>query len=259
MHQINQRDLVFWSTRFSEHCLFLIKLMFRLHRNDPGLLKGIETLRADWDKVTQNPQLFSDKLIGDTRYIKQRARTLLDNNKCLPDLVQHMREELNYFTDSVVDQQYSLQDEVVYWASEHSESLGFVACQLPILVKDDNDHQVELSSQIQNLLKDSQKLKKEFEELSSRSRQGVFPQLTRLFSRQSHVLTMAVSILMRLKSQYIRSIDTLLDFIDQGELPLKPGTQAMLVDMVNHEKNEAKWSEQRIRYLYQQTQMKEIL
>lgn len=222
MNNFQANAISFWAHQFSEHFQFITVFTERYHiRSMESYAKDLQVFKQAWTTVEQDPERLTKMLVTNTRNFKILALKQLQNLgiPCLPDMLVHMLEELDYFTESILYQRYTLEDEIKYWATEHAENLEFVACQLPRLIKEDSGQNVPL--RVKKMLAQGGQLAKQF-----RSNKNNFKKF------------------MQLKMQHLDSVNELLDNVDQ--LPLNDTTKQDLIEMLHHEKNEAIFALDRI-------------
>ena len=132
-------EISFWAHQFVEHCKLMKTLMERNNVLDDED-QQLNNLEVKWQQIYDQPRVFNHTVIDDTRNIKEYVKNKFNKEKidCLPDLINHMIEELDYFENAIINEQYTPLEEMQWWAREHSENLDFANCELPILIQEDS-------------------------------------------------------------------------------------------------------------------------
>lgn len=170
----------FWANKFAEHffyiLIFVTQHIDKLEQDNKQevspvkqLVKQSEFLRARWlqlrDVAKQDHKGLSDvndgmgkaermimnnlQLIKDSWLTKEKAEKLFKASDipCAPSLFEHMQEELIYFDQAILHEEWSYAQELAWWCQEHSEGLDFVNCELPRLLElKGNDGKISMSS-----------------------------------------------------------------------------------------------------------------
>jgi len=137
-----ERGIRFWAKQFYEHFQFIRDLIERNELNQSlsdDQHQELREVQKAWKTVRKNPQIPRlGRLVDVTKEIKEEMRGVVSGLNCVPDLLNHMMEELEYFERSVLLDSFTQWDEVTWWAREHAENLEYVACQLPVLIQEDD-------------------------------------------------------------------------------------------------------------------------
>lgn len=238
----------FWAHQFSEHFKFILAIL-KAEKEEvsttPELRTKLRGMQARWALISEDPRLYEDEDSERTLELKEEVKELISSLDCIPDLLTHMIEEVDYFKNSVVAEEYTLKDEVAWWATEHAENLDFVNCQLPILIRNEGDDR--WPAFLHRALEANKELSQEFKEIAYNNRAGFLAGIGRAFglAGSSEIDPRDLDNFMRLKEEHIDGINELM--IRIPELPLSPCTQKDLFEMLDHERNEAVFAFDRIR------------
>ena len=202
----------FWAHQFAQHFTFIAAFLKRYDiekfEEYGEELKHFETA---WMQVQHNPNSLTDALMNDTLRIKKAIKKQVKHLPCIPALITHMLEELNYFDESILQHKYTLQDEIEYWSKEHAENLEFVGCELPRLIQEDGKGSIP--NFLKQMLEEGAQLANEFKQ------QNNFEEF------------------MLLKQKHLESINKLLHKLPH--IPLNKQTMQDVKEMLQHEKHEA--------------------
>lgn len=231
---VESYDVKFWAERFFEHFQMIKKTAKKNGIELPlEIAKQVNDLENQWRKIQQNPQSIKNnrQLLDLSVKMKAGVRQIFVNEEipCLPDLFHHMMEEVEYFRGAILDNKYSLMDELKWWAHEHAENLDFVNCQLHELIAEDSfvARIFGKPSHIEQMLAENAKLSEMFKELDSETSEK------KLFSRLSE-----------LKVKHLAGVSNLIQNVHQ--FPLAEDTKKMVYDMLTHESLEADYAFERI-------------
>lgn len=239
----------FWAHQFAQHFEF-IQGILNGNKNEvtgvtPELMVRLRGAQNRWNAISEDPHIYKESDYEKTLALKEEVKSIVSNLPCIPDLLVHMIEELNYFQNSVRKEEYNLQDEVSYWATEHAENLDFVNCELPELIKaEGNDRWPRF---LYKAFEDNKKLSEKFRKIAYNNQAGFLAGLGKVFGiglSADNVDSKELDYFMRLKEKHIAGIDNLIAHIP--ELPLTPKTMKNLFEMLNHERNEAIFAFERI-------------
>ena len=237
----------FWAHQFSEHFKFIISIL-KANKDKvevtPVFMAKLKAAEIRWANISDDPRLYKDNDYDKTLALKEEVKDLVSSLPCIPDLLTHMIEELNYFKNSVLSEEYNLQDEVSYWATEHAENLDFVNCELPQLIKEEGSY--TWPRFLYRVFEDNKKLSSKFKEVAYNNQAGFLAGLGKVFGlgKDANVDPKDLANFMRLKEKHINGIDNLISHIP--DLPLSPDTMKDLYEMLNHERNEAIFAFDRI-------------
>lgn len=227
MDDPRSQAIIFWETRFKEH--YEILEWFLLKNQDAIIDSGIMNVE-EFDEVLNN--MMDDEPLWkypDTYYdivLDIFTESNVPDAKCIVPLIHHMKEEVEYFEDAILDHKMSYDDQLRWWAREHAENLEFVKCQLPRLFKFD----IKMFAAIPLIFKvmfGTDGLIKQFKALSEATwSPGAIEEedLVRLKMRQA-------------KIQHIEAIDDLLQNLNK--LPITKENAQLLKFMLGHERKEA--------------------
>lgn len=242
----------FWSARFKEHFEFMKGTLEAAGIKIEPKLKGCLTkMQNRWQDIENDPTLYKDTDRARTLKLKEEIKGLLANSPCDPDLLEHMIEELNYFQKSIIENSYSLKDEIVWWATEHAENVRFVDCKLPKLIEHDNPNGVKIPAFLQKAFADNEKLANDFEAVAQKHQPGYFTGITKALGliQDEEMTPKDVDDFIKLKEKHLDGINTLISKIPV--LPLNKETKETLWAMLNHERDEAQFAYDRIHTMAQ--------
>lgn len=240
----------FWAQQFAEHFEFIIDVLKAEELGNPKLFLKLNGMEHRWARIHQDPLLFTHADLEKTLELKHEVKDIVADKPCLPDLLEHMIEEAEYFRDSILDNKYTLKDEISFWANEHAENIDFVGCQLPILIKNDSlGRASRWPSFLGHAFKKDKKLSEKLKELSASNREGFLSGIGRLFGYdRNEVSEEEMDHVFNLFGEHIAGIESLISHV--GDLPLSEDNMYVLDAMLNHELNEALFAIQRLRHYH---------
>ena len=230
-------EIKFWAHRFYEH-FDLIESIFR--RNDlldDDITQQLREMQDQWVEVEnsggQDDDLYD--LINQTRVMKDlvEKRVRYEQLPCVPDLLLHMKEELNYFQSAILNQEWTPAEEMKWWAQEHSENLDFNNCQLPIFIEEDSllSKIVGHPEEVDQMIYDNANLSALFAGLQTENDEQILYQE-----------------LMALKVQHIDGLSKAINSV--SDLPLSEETKKILYASLQHESQEAEFAFERLEKLH---------
>lgn len=227
----------FWSHQFAEHMEFMINSLRDESDEAPtDVMRELSDLQGVWERVSKDPSQYRESFLERTVKIQARVADMVASLECVPDLIHHMQEETDYFDQSVLRHEFRLRDEIVYWSHEHAENLDFVNCQLPKLILMQNLGPAP--EWLTEMAKANDELSKQLKELASANETGVLDSIREAFGNESSEVSQEeYETFMALKTVHLQSLDELLKRVK--DLPLAPGTQMDVYNMVRHERHEA--------------------
>lgn len=238
----------FWAERFSEHFMFIRDILKSENLGDTKLRTQLATMEARWAQISGNPLLFKPKDLEKTLELKHEVKHIVSSKPCLPDLLEHMIEEANYFKASIVDEKFTLKDEIHFWANEHAENLDFVDCQLPIFIEKEGHGRYPAF--LKKAFKQNEELSSKLKGVASDNSEGFFSSIGKLFgydndNDRNRVEPEELDKVFKLFNTHIDGIKGLIAKVP--ELPLTQKTAGVLTQMLTHELNEAIFAEHRLR------------
>ena len=231
-----QYEIKFWAHQFYEH-FFLIESIFR--RNDlldDEMTQQLREMQNQWVHVQKSGNEDDNliDLINQTRVMKDLIEQTVRDQElpCLPDLLLHMKEELKYFHDAILNQEMTFSEEMKWWAQEHSDSLDFDNCQLPVFVEED--------SLVANIIGHPEALDKISHENANIS--ALFTELQT--ENDEEILYQQ---LMTLKAKHLDALTTAIYSVES--LPLEEETKKIVYSNLKHASAEAEFAFQRLEKL----------
>ena len=232
-------EISFWAHQFSEHCQLMKTLIEKNHvfTDESGTLNNLE---ERWNQIHEQPESFDENsdLIGETRSIKGYVEGKFDEEgiECLPDLIAHMIEELDYFENAIVNETYTPLEEMQWWAREHAENLDFANCELPILIKEDGIAPVPQKAE--EMKKKNEQLSQKFKDIATKIGQQLANE------EENGVPEDLYNELFDLKVEHLNGLTEAIDSLP--DLPLSDETKQMVHEMLHHESAEADFAFNRL-------------
>ena len=224
----------FWAHQFYEHFAFIEEIIAREQLNTKKALnKEVSDLKEKWANADVEDDFFD--LIRQTERTKDELSEQLRG--CYKDLMLHMLGELEYFEWAILNEDWTLSEEMSYWAEEHSENLDFNNCSLPHLIQEDSlvAKVIGHPEVVDRMIEENRELSAQFKELSNQwknsnqfDQDAMYQQFVALKAKHLNGLTAA-----------IHSVK---------DLPLAKSTASMLYDMLKHESAEAEFAYQRLEH-----------
>jgi hypothetical protein len=250
LNPIQLEGTQFWAHQFSEHFKFIINEL-KLNRDKVeaprALMAQLHQMQARWAEINENPFLFTPETLDKTFELKEQVKGLVSGLECVPDLLTHMLEEASYYLNSVLEEKYTLQDEIAYWATEHAENIDFVNCQLPVLIR---DHGLGPAPKfLAKVAADNAKLSAAFKEIAADNQEGFFAGIGKLFGfgadRSGEVDPKTLMQFEKLHMKHMNAVQGLIEKLPQ--IPLPPKLLSDLYEMLTHEAREAMFADARIK------------
>lgn len=267
------KDVLFWSDKFYEHFHFIGIFIEKYNEKlKNGTRSNVQYLLDDvyfYEKLWKQMYLhFKNHSMG--KAMKNLHNFLIPKTfrlykaienafrashiPCIPSLIEHMAEELEYFKNTILSGRGDLLSEISWWTKEHAENVAFISCELPQMAKI-NLLQWSKIPEIFNMMMNNKKLENTFKELHqsseslrSRSRSIFRPgqeeeKFDVLLEKEElyHKVIAA-------KIKHIKSIHMLVSKLSQ--LPIEEEDKFILKDLLRHESEEAIFAYDRIIKFY---------
>jgi hypothetical protein len=274
-------DTIFWSERFFEHfhflAIFIEKNWHKLEEHTHSdvrsfLLEPVYQLEKEWYRQVsewseleqdENRDRDRDEKESKIEYLKLkiipwsiRVYKEIENAfraskiACIPDLLEHMIEETQYFYKYILEHDSDLLSEIAWWSKEHAENIDFISCELPRMAKFNLLHWGNVP-EIVKMLYDNNKLARHFESLNEEANhllgvveydgQNISDNVEWKIEGLYHAMITA-------KIKHFDAIKLLLSKLN--ELPLSNEDRLIVTDLLNHEEKEAIFAYNRIENFY---------
>jgi hypothetical protein len=222
-----QDEITFWAQQMSEHALFL-----SLGLEDAGLRQKAQQLHKNWENFRKNYKGANSEavvpMLKELHAFQQQVIKAMGNGKnwigwMYQAMVEHMDLELLYFRNKLAGVQYTLEDELEFWNTEHSQGALATAHLLDPTEKKDTLKGMELADKFE-----------QNEKKKSKTTDDMWLTLTQ---------------------KYTKELD---EYYTTGKSKAKMGQQKSIIHPVlrDHEEREVKRSEEIFAHLKKQVESK---
>ena len=254
--------ILFWANKFYQHFHFIGSFLEKYRkqifeesgRNIDSILKRVDKFERGWSKVFeffQEEEINEENLNGlddfneQTMEMYENIQDVFKSNKipCVPSLLEHMMEELQYFQTAILQNDFNLLLEIAWWANEHAENIDFVDCELPRLLKVSWSHWQKIP-QIVKMMFENRKLAYEFKNIHRNAKEILNNQVA--YSKED--IDLLYYNIMAAKLKHFNAIRTLES--ELPHLPLEEDDKRLTYDLLEHEYSEALFAKQRITHFF---------
>jgi hypothetical protein len=260
-HQKKDLEILFWAKKMKQHfhftSIFIVDNLEKLEKyltsakiriTVDQLMKDTLHFERVWGRIYNSLDPMEEieerlPLLIKTYRFNLGMATLFKKAgiPCAPALFEHMSGEVVYLLESIINESWSYETEMAWWAQEHAENLNFINCELPRLLEFKkllNADGLKKFPEMAKMFIENKKLANKFMEIKKSIEK-------REEGGQQNITSEIYHEMMRAKIVHLNGIKSLMKKLKT--LPLSEKNRSIVYQILNHEHSEAVFAFARLR------------